>query len=211
MEIILNKLSIISLSICCTIHPNYGDMVTLFHKCMHIFLYIVSCTSVVFYYPQQKQQLFLGSGGKWQCFPQHDKEMVTRWDTKAMWRIFVYMHMVVWVVLYEVNYLNSFRQFPEGSVSGYCFTFHCCPWSQSYEDCLRISFYRILHHNVKRNIYPAAEKKCFPFFFFFFFFLLLLLMLFFFLDKKKEEKKCFAYLPYCFFFFVFFFFFHSER
>ena len=25
-----------------------GDMVTLFHKCMHIFLYIVSFTSVVY-------------------------------------------------------------------------------------------------------------------------------------------------------------------
>ena len=29
--------------------PNYGGMVTLFHKCMHLFLYIVSCTSVIFY------------------------------------------------------------------------------------------------------------------------------------------------------------------
>ena len=46
-------------------NPNYGDMVTLFHKCMHIFWYIVSCTNVIFYYHNKSQQLFLGSGGKW--------------------------------------------------------------------------------------------------------------------------------------------------
>ena len=122
-------------------------------------------------------QLFLGSDGKWQSFPQRDKEMVTShgWDTKAMWLLFVYMHMMAWVVKYEVNYLNSFRQFSKRSVSGYCIILHCCTWSQSYEDCLHIWFYRILHHNLERKIFTRPQKKMFPsylprFFFFFFFF-----------------------------------------
>ena len=97
----------------------------------------------------KSQQLFLGSGG----FPQQDKETVTShgWDKKAMWRLFVSMHMMTWVVKYEVNYLNSFRQFPKGSVSGYCIILYCCTWSQSYEDCLRVWFYRILHHNIEKK------------------------------------------------------------
>ena len=133
------------------------------------------------------QQLFLGSGGKWQSFPQQDKEMITShgWDTKAMWRLFVYMHMMVWVVKYEVNYLKSFRQFPKGSVSGYCIILHCCTWSQSYEDCLRIWFYRILHHNVeKKEIIIRPQKKIvFPSY------------LPFFRIKHKRKKFCLPTYP----------------
>ena len=92
---------------------------------MYIFLYIVSCRAWSPTSHNKSQQLFLGSGGKWQSFPQQDKEMVTshEWDTKAMWRLFVYMHMMVWVVKYEVNYLIALDSFQKevylGTVS-YC-------------------------------------------------------------------------------------------
>ena len=77
-------------------------------------------------------------------------------------------NMMVWVVKYEVNQLNSFSQFPKGSVTGYCIILHCCTWSQSYEDCLRVWFYRILHHNVeKKEMFTRPQKK------------------------KKKKKKCF--------------------
>ena len=134
--------------------------------------------------------------------PKQDKEMVTGygWNTIAMWRLFVYMHIIVWVVKYEVNYQNSLRRFPKGSVSGYCIILHWYTWSQSCEDCLRLWFYTILHHNVekKRNIYPVAEKNsvfflssylpCFFFLFFFFFFFWRII-------NKREQK---FYLPYFF-------------
>ena len=129
------------------------------------------CTSFCILFPvrvwsytshNKSQQLFLGSGGKWQSLALQDKEMVTShgWDTKAMWRLFVYIHMMVWVVKYDVNYINSFRQFPKGSVSGYCIILHCCTWSQLYNGCLRVWFYRMLHHNVeKKEIFTRPQKQ----------------------------------------------------
>ena len=119
--------------------------------------FINACTSFCILFPvrvwsstshNKSQQLFLGSGGKWQSFPQQDKEMVTShgWGTKAMWRLFVYMHMMVWVVKYEVNYLISFRRFTK--------------------DCLLVWLYRILHHNVeKKKIFTWPKKKIIVFFF----------------------------------------------
>ena len=105
--------------------------------------------------------------------------------------VFVYMHVMVWVVKYDVNYLNSFRQFPEGSVSGYCIILHCCNWSQSHENCLRVWFYRILHHNIEKKIFTRPQKKkivlpsYLPRFF-----------LLFFSDKKQGKEP--SYVPYFF-------------
>ena len=142
----------------------------------------------------KSQQLFLGSGCKWQSFPQQDKEMVTShgWDTKAMWRLFVCIHMMVWVVKYEVNYLNRFRQFQKRSVSGYCVILHCCTWSQSYEDCLRVWFYRILHHNVEqKEIFTRPQKKkVFPSY--------LPCFIFRIKNKRKRKSVAYTYLPYFF-------------
>ena len=107
---------------------------------------------------------------------------------------------MMWGVKYEVNYLNSFRQFPKGSASGCCIILHCCTWRQSYEDCLRVWFYRILQHNVeKQEIFtrPQKKKKCFlptlVLFYFFFFF-------FFFFRIKIKRKKYFCLRTYPTFF-----------
>ena len=168
----------------------------------------------------KSQRLFLGSGGKWQSFPQQDKEMVIShgWDTKAMWRLFVYMHMMVWVVKYEVNYLNSFRQFPKGSVSGYCIILYCIavPGANHTRTVCGYDFIEYCTITQRKKKYlPGRRKKVFPSylpvffvcFFFLFFFLLLLLLLFFvvvflffvFRIKFRRKKKVLpTYLPYFF-------------